>query len=97
MAVSGILMALCESSVLHKTMSIHTFMSMQVYVVVFIIILTYLCGLIGTTLFDTHTVPAATISAGIEDQMNDDRGWEPAYVFSYGKYLPLVAHILLFF
>lgn len=56
--------------------------------IVFIVIMTYLCGLIATALFDTHTVPHGSITSDASDTyVSDDQGWEPAYVFSYGKNL----------
>ena len=46
-------------------------------------ILTYLCGLIGTALFDTHQIPAELNTAGYRN-ISDAKGWEAPYVFSHG-------------
>ena len=61
------------------------FVILQVYVVGFIVILTYLCGLIATSLFDTQLIPTGSTSTS-NIEVNETKGWEPAYVFSHGMY-----------
>lgn len=68
---------------------------LQVYVIGFIVIMTYLWALIATFMFDKHVAPRGGMAGDSgQEAILDEKAWQAPYSFSYGKGYKIIVFLL---